>query len=997
MDLSPDDLSRYQALFTPLNQAGLDPARMIETVARSAVSPSIYGRTERNAEAIAEILITDAASVAALPEDIRAILATVPGINDNDWFTETATSEVITTAPANLDEDEIALLRTQLTAHIQSIQEIGLPDEKSAGIFALINHAAANGPADKLAAAPEIAVIAQGMAFKNNGAGLAYDATTGALDQDSTQYVQGPVAMFQIGIAHFADDITARIFDGKTKLEDFPPAQLDLLKAAGNFDAMPAGTADPMAYLRQQVNARLKAAVPENGALDQNLHHLYNLYALSGLTATQNPLLAYSSYPIRPLLAARASLLQSEDYNSIPEAQRGVLESMIPDLLSMRQTLREPAPVQPTPAQPDPTQPDPPVQPTDTAGGQTTPPAQTAEPPEDDNHVLTQRILTNAATVMGLDPRLAQEITDPRRLDALQTAHFQAGYESAMARIFEEHKGFIYGRPEPTANNPDNRIGGHDSLWIYAFENNQTYFLDSSGAFTLNGRNSGYDLSTPNRLSGEFLKDLRRIKAEEYEINFGHQWADNGNFPPLTELETQKQAAQTDLRALLANTYEGLDVDTMIALAGSDRAGFMEQLSTAPLKPGESHSAFHIESALNRIAALDDLAEITAMHDYTLYAAHGLVRQNDGVYDDITPLNTTEPWRVNWDNAYGNFHQFDWNSAEASHFRVFEPEIYHAIRHGDLNTDMFREDAHATRYIEAKGWSGPMRDDQAAELAQALMLRQSAERHGIANAESPEAKAAFLQDIRDGYYNWTDVEFSMRAADADQAGHQAARDNRAASMPHMEAEIAANPDFWLEGADIEFRAAAFNDRFGQDVTIRGANGNAISVENATLTQDQAVAFFWRFGGQSLGYSQPDFNMSYDELLAKHGDVFAGKIKDIMENVSLYQYYMVPDGSDPAGDFRSEFIRNFKIRTEEQLEEEFKIENGVIEDPASRPVQTPIQLGSLETDNGGTGGGVTPQTLRAAADEITVPPTDLADASGSFAPSASLRPLVRPTA
>ena len=419
----------------------------------------------------------------------------------------------------------------------------------------------------------------------------------------------------------------------------------------------------------------------------------------------------------------------------------------------------------------------------------------------------------------------------------------------------------------------------------------------------------------------------------------------------------------------------------------------------------EPRAAAELNTFLAQIVAMRDHLELTNLTDLSNLQTSGLLP--GGI--QIRPMALSEPWRQNWSDRIDNG-QFRWTAA--NDHRTFDAIVYDAIvesrRTGNnINVSVFEGDDFAMDYLEKQGWNSEagITVTQAAIIARAAMVKEAVDRHNAQSPDTPitdlnsdQARAAFVNDFRNGEYNWNDIEIFMESFDADEAA-KAEHRARFLAVTHegMHDDYAKNPDFWYKPDDTRRRAKQFNEYFGQDSTLETPMGATIGVENATISQDDAVTLFWRdYSRRSkFDYESARYDIDYDKMMdllmlqdpsGDKAEHFAREIADIMETGSLYQQFMLKDSNNPSGDMETLYIRRYQAAMEARNETAFKQEHDIIEpEPASlvpeaapdpdldkitpAPTKTEEPAAEQQTNNNAN---PTPEELRAMCDELTKP-------------------------
>ncbi len=412
-------------------------------------------------------------------------------------------------------------------------------------------------------------------------------------------------------------------------------------------------------------------------------------------------------------------------------------------------------------------------------------------------------------------------------------------------------------------------------------------------------------------------------------------------------MEALKQAVKdhyTNIGQALSD--EDLEERTNTVLSGGVSQSDLQAILNAQTEV-EERAAADLSIFLVQIISMQNQLDRTTLLDFSAANQSGLL---PGGFQG-RPLAITEAWRQGArNNVEGG--QYQWQ--QATEYRTFDALVYDAVveanrNGGELILNAFQNDEEAMAVIEQLGWQDNKSFSVAETgiIAQKLMISEALDRHNeenpnniITDINSPEARAIFIEDFRNGEYNWHDVEIFMGGFDADEV---AMRESRARLLAvtdeSMHADYAANPDFWYKADDMRRRSEQFNEAFGSDTTLSLPDGSTIAVESTTISQEDAVTLFWR-DHQSrgrFGYDDAQYDISYDEMMdllmlqdpsGAKAQSFAHEIKDVMENTSLYQQFQTRS-VDPEGDMEVLYIRRYEAAMEARRETDFKQENDVI--------------------------------------------------------------------
>lgn len=525
-------------------------------------------------------------------------------------------------------------------------------------------------------------------------------------------------------------------------------------------------------------------------------------------------------------------------------------------------------------------------------------------------------------------------------------------------------------------------------------ENGQLHenYLDGSPVM-LDGQYPNFDIEHLNFVTHRFLQ-----KYNDASWAFAVEDAGLDQYfetrPSAKELETQIAATKTDFRDGIIDYFRGIDDETTAEI---DESGYEEALDAltqavkehyantgrtlndeeldAQVKKvlsgkidqsdldgilntetqNDTRAAADLNVFLVQITAMQNQLDRTTLLDFANAHDSGLLP--GGLQG--RPLAITEAWRQDTEN-YVQDGQYRWE--QATEYRAFDPLVYDAIveakrNDGELTINAFQNDEDSMEIIEELGWQDKESFSLAETgiIAQKLMVSEALDRHNAENPDnqvtdinSAEARAIFVEDFRNGQYNWHDIEIFMSGFDADEVAKQESRARfLAATDESMHDDYAANPDFWYQADDARRRSAQFNDAFGSDTSLELPDGSTVSVENATITRDDAVTLFWRdyTARKEFDYDKAQYDVGYDEMIEileltydpnqksskenRSPEDFANEIKDIMENTSLYQQFQAKDANNPSGDMETLYTRRYEAAMEKRRELEFKRENDVI--------------------------------------------------------------------
>lgn len=618
-------------------------------------------------------------------------------------------------------------------------------------------------------------------------------------------------------------------------------------------------------------------------------------------------------------------------------------------------------------------------------------------------------------------------IEDPRDLDANASAAFTYAYSEFIDELLADPNNLdlIYGAIQADGT----RDGGNPELWMesrrFADNSVHDYMMQPDGFFrarvsNLNfvtgelevDRQSSYmlnrpgmhhtrDLHHPNGLSVNFLDRFLPLYAEAN--NIADLLPESGTTEEIADVvAAEEQRLQNLLRAAtgeedIDDLYEGLTNNTYDAEALRRR-----------VQPEQRESVDEIIAIVSQLHALKMAGEIAASRDLAGYLSNGRLPDFEMSLNGAPALNRF--WtQAGEGRAYENDDgSLRWEAL--SEFRVWDADVYQRATTNTLNTAMFADNPAAANFIAAQGWGADagMSIEQFSALTRHMMIVEAAGRHGIDDPNSAEARAAFMQDYREGYFHLHDIEFAFAAGDY--TNPHALNQAIAAQRERFDlADDTPRDHIMFDSPSIEVREDAFQEMFGVDVQLADASGGVINVENATLTTQEAVDYFFRMPStrEAFGYSfnQQFYGTSYEELLEMHGDevsertglTVAETIANIMENVSAYRYYQLTHSADGGpGDFVGDFQRTYLANYQERLQEQHLIENEHLPEPETpdyadtpAPVlerdaalfneESPQPIASVVEEK------VTPDMVAAASAEIVVPPPEMVAAMEGFTP------------
>lgn len=636
--------------------------------------------------------------------------------------------------------------------------------------------------------------------------------------------------------------------------------------------------------------------------------------------------------------------------------------------------------------------------------------------------IAARGVLERAAGVMGVPASALIDVSNPSVLEAAPSAHIHEGFKREMHSLLSENLATIYARPD--ANAPDSEIfrswfddqnnayefvtqtDGSDALMkveqdgslsavpagqepavLFEFhvrpdgsinkylmgENGQLldHYLDGSPVQT-NAEKHNFDLMHMNRVTDRFLQKFEQKLWDDGREQAGLDALFSAK-PTAGQLETQILAHRTLLRKQVNDYFtaqgkalkpEELDSLTVSLMFGkADKAamqGVLQQNGvTDPAQAGAM-----ADTAL-QIILMRNLYDATALGDLSSFRMGGALP--DGLSG--RPLGMTEVWRKDWSNSTDQNGNFQWQ--KSTEFRPHESDIYESFvlarkNKQNLNIAVFEGNEFAMDYINQQAAQNPAEWDldygitplQGEMVTRAVMMKEALDRYNknhpdapVTDINSPEAKAQFLEDMRNGQYNWQDVELMMRSFDADQAEKQRSRAEFAAAEPWMAADHAKNPDFWFEADDKRRRSRQFNETFGQDYTLSIPGQTAVEINGSTLSVEQGMQALWSDSNFREKYGYADgkdrSHIGYDDmvgmLMAKDpsGNAaknFANDLKNTMEKTSLYQLYQTPK-------YRKEYVESYKRAMDDRREEAMKTEIGVL----AKPADSVVKKATLDSD------------------------------------------------
>lgn len=501
--------------------------------------------------------------------------------------------------------------------------------------------------------------------------------------------------------------------------------------------------------------------------------------------------------------------------------------------------------------------------------------------------------------------------------------------------------------PEETPTLFEHHVHPDGSISRYLLGDNGQLFSSYAdlSPVMLEAKHPDFDINHPNFVTTRFLDKI--AQAEWADIRVSAKLDDMGkNVPAAAAIDTKMDALDTVLTEHIQTYYKDRGEDPsnqQISDLIKDLKSGTPNSDTVQQKLGvqndaQKQSSDAIMTLLVQLNALDSFRDTVATRDYSRYIDRGPLPGGLG----LNPPQTQVEWYVNWDSHFNNG-ELKWRTVQEG--RIFANElnqIYdNALKTGTtIDASLFKNSAYATSYIEQQGWAdGQLNYFQTSMVGRALMLKESADRHGIADPNSAEAKAAFVEDFRGGKYHWHDVEMFMRSFDSDQ--------QRLSAKLEASEKIAVAQNQFDYGASVMHRSEMFNELFGTDVALTDKEGNVLATaENATITRDDAVQLFWQSYGYREEFTDPKtdrpydrglYHLGYDEMVERHGAEFAQSIEHIMENRSLFQQFMIEDANNPQGDQRALYERRYMANIESRIEDAVKREYDVIPEPAPAPV------------------------------------------------------------
>lgn len=375
---------------------------------------------------------------------------------------------------------------------------------------------------------------------------------------------------------------------------------------------------------------------------------------------------------------------------------------------------------------------------------------------------------------------------------------------------------------------------------------------------------------------------------------------------------------------------EELDSRVEATMASYDKMEMMREILRA--RTGSESTVQQINTFLLQIQSMQELKDITALRDYTNYVVDGVLPNGSRV----NPPRMESPWG----NSPDLFDTSSFRWERATEFRVLNAELYAAYNEAlhsnqPMSASLFDHDDYAKAYIDAQGWGDQLDYIQASMVTRAMMIKEAADRHGV-DPNSQEAKAAFIQDYQDGYYNKDDINILLRSFDADGVNRMAHRDR-------LESAAWRSGSF-DEPADMAHRMQLFGEMFKQPVTLPGTT----LVAQTTIEVEDAMMLFWRGGLARNSFNDPSTGEPYDDAyygldfetmmerhandrIMYHGEMrtFPEVIKHIMDNTNYYQLNLLNDEGNPSGDFTSREVRRYLATLEERRELQYKQDNNVV--------------------------------------------------------------------
>ena len=624
-------------------------------------------------------------------------------------------------------------------------------------------------------------------------------------------------------------------------------------------------------------------------------------------------------------------------------------------------------------------------------------------------HGIALNVIDNAFRSYGfnqpgtvqLDPR---NIPNTSELDATATAAIEHGYREFVNEFLAnpENLDLIYG----PVREDGRRAGGNPELWynsrsvdgqIHDFmlepdgnyrevvlrrnQDGETVDQDATRALNHAGANPTRNLQHMNELSAQFWQNAFTAYAAKLNLP--------AELTATHEIDAALQQSRTDLRSALRTVSSETDPDALEELYNDITTNTYDQSALrARINPRPENAAAvnEITSMILQIHALETIHGIAATRDLTDYVVNGNLPT--GAHMESPTMD--RPWAINWNSReYTDQNgSFSWESA--SDFRTWDASVYQSVTNNSLRTDLpaFQNNEFAADYIAAQGWEGSMTREQFGALTRAVMINESAQRHGISDPFGEEAKDAFLQDYSEGYFHRHDLQFAFMA------GQYARPDALNAAYQEQRHALDLTDRYPVDSLEFDSpRASINNDEwqsfFGRNVTIADASGGSLTVENATLTADEAVKYFFRMPQHrnSFGYDFDDqydgYEMSYEELLARHGDevspstglTIAQSIQGIMSSVSSYTYHQMIYSKDGGpGDFAGDYERLYKARYSERLQERHLVEAGNMAAPQAPERDANAVTPQIERDNTPAPTPTSADPAQDHTDNMTVPHT-----------------------
>ena len=661
--------------------------------------------------------------------------------------------------------------------------------------------------------------------------------------------------------------------------------------------------------------------------------------------------------------------------------------------------------------------------------------------------------LERAAGTFGLDRNLGTNVQDISAIDGVTATHFDYGFDQFMQSTFRDNYDLIFppGSDIPNSEFIQN-IRTSDDGPTYTFilqpdGNFNQYYRTPNGdllgadpntgeVYNLDGQAIDRDIfhTVGHRHTLEFLEDLSRIKAlkaVESGIEFKSFKADNdGKYPASgpshRDVESTQREIERRLRHAIEQNYDIGDEDPADIIGGlTDKtngpANFQALQDKRRAGTGDGAD---MDTLVTQLIALQNLSGIAAARDYSNYIVTGQTPSGHS----LSAPSVTQPWSIQWDKNFNEYGNFQWQTMTA--YRVFNfggengeaiaASIYQSLKDNySVSADVLNGNDYARQIIETEGFGNTLSIYEAGVVAEQLMIKDAADRRGITDLDSAEARAAFMEDLKDGYYNWHDVKIMMMAADyRDPAAKQEYRTRNGLSPAAGDLEQSRMDDEDNNAEMVRMRGEVFNARFGQNYELKTSSGEVVaSVEGSSMNTNEAMLYFWRFSdfskefGEQKGQYGIGFQEQYDEILDKYGPEkavdFAQKVEWIMENISIYEMYHVPGQGGP-GDFHAAYTRRYQERFQdrarhaafeaEELESapeirplgEYELPSrSVINEAAVTPASRVADDGDIHVERPGDPAVTSREAeIRAESAGITNPPPGfMIDPTGGFTPSA----------